>query len=284
MYGGEEGKRRRRCGSIPEGADPSDACAKGLGAKCAADQECITGFCEDGVCCDGVCVGACEACDREGNFGKCIPVVGTPPPARGPCPITDPKEPCSQRLCDGKDRGNCEGYVVTACRQSSCSGGLQVSAASCDGQGHCPATSAAACAPYVCKGATCVAACVIDAECVEGYRCNDGACETGCDGGHTVTTPTGSVDCTPYRCGVAECKTTCTSKDDCAMPFVCSLQGQRISASAAGADDDGSEGGCGCRTQPAGGRGTAGTGLLIMACVIGLRLRRARPVAVSVPP
>jgi hypothetical protein len=256
------------CGEIPEGKDPNDMCAKGLGAKCGAAQECSTGFCEDGVCCDAVCAGVCQACNVEGNFGKCIPVIGAPPPSRDPCPMDDTKEPCSQRLCDGKDPGKCQGYVVTPCRQAACSAGLSVGAASCDGQGHCPAASPRACDPFVCKGVACVEACVTDADCVDGYRCNDGICETGCDGDHTVTTATGSVDCAPYRCSVAACKTTCTSINDCAAPFVCGLQGQCISASAAGADADGSESGCGCRAQSRGGSGTTWAGLLVLVCLL----------------
>jgi hypothetical protein len=53
--------------------------AQPLGAACAADHSCQSGFCVDGVCCDSACTGRCQFC----GSGTCaVPVAEDP---RGDC-------------------------------------------------------------------------------------------------------------------------------------------------------------------------------------------------------
>ncbi len=64
------------------GADP-------LGAACAADGDCESGFCTDGVCCERLCAGTCKACGEPGLEGMCVPVSGAPRGARTGCVTCD---------------------------------------------------------------------------------------------------------------------------------------------------------------------------------------------------
>ncbi|HEY0714451.1 MAG TPA: hypothetical protein VGF45_17335, partial [Polyangia bacterium] len=47
---------------------------KQLGASCAANSECITGFCADGVCCNSACTDTCRRCDGT-PVGVCVPIT-----------------------------------------------------------------------------------------------------------------------------------------------------------------------------------------------------------------
>jgi MYXO-CTERM domain-containing protein len=42
-----------------------------LGAACAQNEDCLTGFCADGVCCDYACGNPCEACNMSDAVGHC---------------------------------------------------------------------------------------------------------------------------------------------------------------------------------------------------------------------
>ncbi len=47
-----------------------------LGAACAADAACGSGFCVDGICCDTACDAACGTCTVPGAEGHCVAEAG----------------------------------------------------------------------------------------------------------------------------------------------------------------------------------------------------------------
>jgi hypothetical protein len=143
----------------------------GNGQACTGANACQSGFCVNGKCCSGACTGQCEACDAGGT---CQPVVG-PPVAGHPSCATDGSV-CGG-ACDGSLRTAC-GYPggQTACRPSSCSGGVAIGPATCNGTGACPASSATPCAPYTCGASACRTTCATDGDCTSGYYCSSSAC------------------------------------------------------------------------------------------------------------
>jgi hypothetical protein len=139
------------------------------GAMCTASTQCTSGFCVDGFCCDKACGGTCEACDV------------TP----GVCKVVPAGAPHGARTCNGSGTcgGSCNGvsnacsYPIAPCRAASCSGGTETAAASCDGNGFCPAASTRSCAPYVCgANNACRIDCGSDSDCAAGYYCNGNRC------------------------------------------------------------------------------------------------------------
>lgn len=57
-----------------------------LGASCASDSDCNSGFCTDGVCCDSKCDQTCYACNLPAAAGHCAALTnGGDPQASPPC-------------------------------------------------------------------------------------------------------------------------------------------------------------------------------------------------------
>jgi MYXO-CTERM domain-containing protein len=211
---------------------PDDHCGAGTcvasladGASCDRARQCANGHCTDGVCCELACDGQCEACDVAGKMGACVPVAGAPHGMRAAC-ATDGS--CGAQTCDGTLRGACGGYVgaETSCRKKSCTDGVELAAAVCDGSGSCPVSSKHACDGFACDGAACRTTCATSADCVAGFTCRESKCteitELCGEGGATVLHRDGtSDDCTPYACRAGACVAECTATNDCAPGYLC---------------------------------------------------------------
>jgi hypothetical protein len=163
------------------------ACTGGkeLGAICAADDECASGFCpgDDGVCCESACDGGCEACHfiKTGlDSGACAAVVEG----------FDPDAECTDEgaaTCGSNGQGcngdaEAPGCIVypagTPCRAEGCLDGQAAPALSCDGEGTCEEIGAVACAPFACDaaGLACRASCTLDEDCAPGNYCDGASC------------------------------------------------------------------------------------------------------------
>jgi len=107
---------------------------------CAANEECLSGFCAQGACCASACTQTCFSCAVLGTIGTCSFVPNGMPSPNGGC--------SSGRVCDG--RGQCVPPSCTAAtdcgRSHSCSNGR--------------------CLP-------CVATCASSADCAFGATCVD---------------------------------------------------------------------------------------------------------------
>ena len=171
------------------------------GTACSGNGDCTSGFCFDGYCCNGSCTGQCQACDV--TPGMCLQVSGAPRGTRTPCNggTTSCAGQCGTKLtsCD---------YPTSQCRAQSCSASTQTFAASCDGNGACPAVTTKSCSPYVCGGNACESSCTSDGDCIGGDYCNGAS---GC----LATKPLGHTcgaagECTSGNCvdGVC-CNTSC---------------------------------------------------------------------------
>lgn len=146
----------------------------GGGGTCSRDAECSGNHCVDGICCDTACTGECEACDVPNALGICSPVTGAPHGQRTAC---DSDGTQCGGACDGVQRSGCT-YPTSAvsCRGASCAAGTATLAASCDGQGHCPALQTQPCGNYVCGANACNGDCTQDADCASGSWCSGGVC------------------------------------------------------------------------------------------------------------
>jgi hypothetical protein len=136
----------------------AERCGKSAnGAVCQTSDDCSSGFCVDGVCCNIACSGTCVSCNQTGSVGHCTYVaVGLPDPK---CQATDRTTCGNTGLCDGL--GTCALYPEnTVCGPSSCSGVVENTPRTCDGQGTCRTSQLVDCAPFL---------------------CGNGACETSCD-------------------------------------------------------------------------------------------------------
>jgi hypothetical protein len=158
-------------------ASPSDTPAPGaLGSACTAPGGCASGFCVDGVCCDTACRERCRSCAVAGSPGTCtlIPAGADP---RAECPAQDPSTCGRAGGCDGQ--GDCQLHAAgTECRARSCSAGVEVSAASCNGSGACNPGTPAACTLAECAGDRCTVGCSTTS-CPTGFTCQGGKCMGG---------------------------------------------------------------------------------------------------------
>jgi hypothetical protein len=257
---------------------------KAAGESCSAAAECASGFCTDGVCCNGLCSGQCEACDVVGAQGTCTPVVGAPHGSREPCSVDDAGNPCSARICDGDTRTTCGGFIGTerGCREPSCSDGVAVLPATCNGKGACPEAQRAECGKYACAGTACgKAPCSSNVDCSPGFRCDEGlrdcvpldsaVCEKD---GRTLRSPDGTIkDCKPYVCEADKCKEACTSSTDCLAGHVCDSASKNCIATGKGgaAEEDS---GCGCRLPGRSGSPRAPLALALVLIGVGVLRRR----------
>jgi alpha-tubulin suppressor-like RCC1 family protein len=153
---------------------PACTAQQGLGVSCTANAECAGGRCVDGVCCDAPCTGQCEACDVAGAEGTCSPVTGAPPAGKTAC--ASDGTACGG-ACDGSRRDGCA-YPTASCRAASCDAQTSVAtlAASCDGQGSCPAAQTVSCGAYGCGAEACDGDCTVDADCASGAFCAAKVC------------------------------------------------------------------------------------------------------------
>jgi len=150
-------------------------CVSLNGTACSANAECASGVCADGVCCDSACNGSCEACNKAGSIGKCVPIVGDPLTGHPACTGTSTDSACASR-CDGTDGKICKYPGTTSvCGKPSCGGSVEVQVSTCDGAGTCKPASKA-CAPYVCGPTACLSSCTKNEECGSGNYCKTGAC------------------------------------------------------------------------------------------------------------
>ena len=106
------------------------------GTPCAADTECMSGFCVDGVCCGAICDGECESCSTilkgGGLDGDCGPTVAG----------FDPDNECVQGVCDGSgycyktpyDTTKYYKIVNEGCGKTADVGGTSTCDWKCDGQ------------------------------------------------------------------------------------------------------------------------------------------------------
>jgi len=198
----------------PPGVCSNGSCGlKPDGAVCGDGVECGSGICVQGTCCRTACAGSCMTCALPGSAGTCKPVpAGAVDPA-GQCRDQGASSCGTDGVCDGA--GGCHRYAAgTQCAPPECPAGATTAtlARTCDGAGNCQAATTQSCAPYTCNGATCRAACGVDADCAGGMFCNAGSCgkkrlgqicaaPAECDSGNCVD----GVCCSTASCG------TCTS-------------------------------------------------------------------------
>lgn len=176
------GDRAGQCvGGNDDGGVPDDMTtasdmpvgSKPLGTACAAGSECESGFCVDSVCCQSKCDGQCQQCSP--GSGQCQPVTTGQPVAGRPACTGAGSTPCGGS-CTIADSLHCTYPAsTTQCRSASCSNGIAVSAANCDGAGICPLTTKS-CAPYVCDATTCKTSCSGTPDCIGGDQCSSMMC------------------------------------------------------------------------------------------------------------
>lgn len=185
------------------------------GEACPSDAACISGVCVDGFCCNAACAGQCEACDVAGSEGKCSPVTGAPHGARTAC--TTDGSACAG-ACDGTDAAGCA-YpdTGTACRSPSCTKGVATLAATCSGDGRCPAVQQQACTPNACSGTACggASACTTNAQCGIGKWCAGGVCVLSLNVGERCANDAqcGSTLCVDGFCCTQPCNGQCEACD-----------------------------------------------------------------------
>lgn len=259
------------------------ACKKKLaaGKQCDSSGICASGFCVDGVCCDVSCKGQCEACDVPGSEGVCSPVAGEPHGTRVKCDHAG--EECGGQ-CDGVNSASCKYSAVgTTCGTTTCDNGLSKSSA-CNGQGDCRPNKDAECSPYACgPDDTCLARCEQDADCSDGYTCNEsnGRClpaNASCSEDRQSSEGNGqSTPCKPFLCvpATGTCAVSCAFSTDCAPDFVCEPSSKTClpAPADAGGDDSGS---CACRAAGATPNRTGYYALAALGLALtGLRRRRS---------
>jgi MYXO-CTERM domain-containing protein len=262
----------------------SDECIpkKSLGSNCTGGRECSSNICADGVCCNMACSKQCEACNTPETAGTCVPVVGKPVQGREPCSPGDASNVCSAAQCDGIERSDCLGFATSAviCQEASCSDGVAISAARCDGKGNCATVAPVQCGAFVCGDLACLTACDSDLDCAQSNRCDitTKTCISRaiCDDDHTVTGAAGEIrNCFPFRCTAeGDCLETCQSGADCVAGFRCNADGRCVEENISASGDDG----CGC-SVPGPGRSSSIWVIGIGALLVASRRRRAPRVS-----
>jgi hypothetical protein len=214
----------------------------------------------------------CEACDGDRDEGRCVVVTGAP---HGDRSCEGAGTACAG-ACAGDDRTTCSYPAVTTVCDSQCSEGEQTDR-SCDGHGHCTASSTHSCANLLCADASvCKTECRVDSDCREGFACNaQHACEPAsvCIDAQTARSADGTTSpCTPYTCGTdGQCKSHCASVRDCVSGFACDAEGRCRLAEAAVQQNSGCQVG-----KRAARRRSRWTLLACMAAFAWMRLRRRR--------
>ncbi|HEY0712949.1 MAG TPA: hypothetical protein VGF45_09770 [Polyangia bacterium] len=185
----------------------------GVGATCAAANDCASGFCTDGVCCETACSGTCMACVRSktGQIdGQC----------RNVTMASDPDNECDvdADACGRTGRcgmGACELAAANkSCGDSTCNGTQFTAVPRCNGMGKCIASAPTTCPNnFTCKNRVCTTACATNTDCAPGFDCDlsDGKCKVLLASGATCNASLGGKDCKSGHCidGVC-CDTACT--------------------------------------------------------------------------
>jgi hypothetical protein len=140
-------------------------------------------LCIDGYCCDRACDGQCEACDVSQHEGICTTLASEFP--HGGRPACASSGACGG-TCLGTDPKAC-GLPTSevVCTAGSCSDGVEVKQAVCNGAGVCLPPETATCAPYSClsDNSACSTGCTTSADCSGGQVCANGACQIDGSGG-----------------------------------------------------------------------------------------------------
>jgi hypothetical protein len=251
---------------LVEGDDGPTLAAEGT--ACTAAGQCASGFCSDGVCCQSMCRDTCRACNLPGMRGMCTPVPQGQDP-RDECATEAPSTCAREGTCDGK--GACQLHRAgTVCAPSTCVGGSETSARTCDGLGTCQPATTRACGSLGCGSAgLCLTRCMTNAECTAPTTCNGGMCTLAAMGAR-CTNPTECASgfceqgvCCATACGgicrscaLAGTTGTCTSVPSGQDPLnQCADQGGASCGTTGTCDGSGR-----CRLYP------AGTGCAPIAC------------------
>ncbi len=163
-----------------------------IGSECTSSGTCpVTAdgqrYCSDGVCCSTACSGQCQACNSASKLGTCVTISGPPVGKRPACPMSDPNNVCSSKVCDGTSATACTSFAgkETMCGVASCVDLVGTPNAFCEGDGGCQPVVAAPCQPYACVSSACASTCTNTSECSPGNYCD---VTTG-----TCVVPTGSA-------------------------------------------------------------------------------------------
>jgi hypothetical protein len=158
------------CGAVISPSSSSDggtdSASLPIGASCAADGDCRSGFCIDRTCCTTRCEGPCATC----GHGFCmLAAAGTNP--RGTCTDSGASQCGQTGVCDGG--GACQIYPAgTICKDAACPVHMLFLASRCDGNGMCVPGQTQSCSPYLCGlDGKCLAECQSDMDCENGYPC-----------------------------------------------------------------------------------------------------------------
>jgi hypothetical protein len=170
-----------------------------IGTSCTASDTCPAGtdgakHCVDGVCCKTGCSGQCQACNTSNSLGTCVTISGPPVGMRNACPMSDPKNPCTAKTCDGTNPTSCTSFVgsTVMCVEATCTDLIGTPPSMCDGDGGCPVLKQASCSPFACVASACATSCTNTSECSPGNYCDvtSGMCITATDGSVPVGEPT----------------------------------------------------------------------------------------------
>jgi len=210
-------------GTCPTGltcnANGKGTCSKPNGAKCAAATECGSGFCVDGYCCNAKCTEQCAACNLGGLEGTCAAAAGKPVGTRLPCLGTG----ACQSRCDGATITSCKLWPgpETSCSAASCTTGIALTEAVCNGAGGCSTPKSTKCEPFACGAAACKETCATNLDCATGYVCKEGGnCATS---GALGTICSADSECTSKHCVDGEFAGTkvCCSVASCGAGTYC---------------------------------------------------------------
>jgi hypothetical protein len=174
------------CGPVLSGEDP-DSCASenkqgcssrgvciaGRGATCSRNEDCAEGVCSDGICCNERCNGACQSCKASekitGQDGVCgVAKIGS-----------NPRKACGEAA-------QCNNVGVCASGATCADDKTLVSS---NGE-------RTNCAPYLCRGQSCVTSCNSIQDCVAPSVCSsagkcqaaiESASDTSCAAGGATT-------------------------------------------------------------------------------------------------
>ena len=178
-----------------------------IGAVCAANTDCGSGFCAQGYCCNTACTGTCQSCALTSSLGTCtnVPSGGTDPGAR--CTNAGAPSCANNGFCDGA--GACQKYASgTQCAAASCTGSTFTPPALCNGTGTCTPPTTSPCGAFACDttNKVCKTTCTAAADCTPPNVCNGGTCSLQPLG--TVCTST--AQCASGLCQQGYCcATTC---------------------------------------------------------------------------
>jgi len=203
-----------------EGEDPDAGAGGANGAGGAASDP---GADSPGVCCDTECDGTCFGCKASikgyGSDGVCEAVKNNTDPAND-C-TADPSNPCGlDGQCSGG--GACRNTPSgRSCGVTTCNGNSVVGE-SCNGSGDCiPKEGGTDCAPYICRDVAgafqCTNPCAEDADCKDGYFCQDATCSKKLANGKAceINGVCNSGYCVDGLCCDASCNGQCEA---CAAP------------------------------------------------------------------